>query len=102
MHNRDGLGSSLALSGLVPCPYVQIAVDELGLDSGIFGPYGQISYELQGDLSELPDIHTLYIGIFGPYGQIYDGKQGYSSELPYIHTLDIGTSYHHELRAHEA
>ena len=68
----------------------------------MFGPYAQIYDGKEGYLSELPDVHTLDIEICGPYGQISDGKQGYSSELPYIHTLDIGTSYHHELPAHEA
>ena len=47
---------------------------------GTFGPCVQISDELQGYLSELPDNHTLDIGTFDPYVQIYDDYQGYFSE----------------------
>jgi hypothetical protein len=55
-----------------------------------FAPYAQISDDEQGDLSELPDGHTLGIGMFGPYEQISDGEQGHLSELPDGHTLGIG------------
>ena len=68
----------------------------------MFGPYGQIYYEQQGDLTKLPDNNTLDIAIFVPYVQICDESQGDLSELPENHTLDIGTASHHELAVHLA
>jgi hypothetical protein len=60
-------------------PYAQISDEELGyfsyvysLDFGIFGKNAQTSDQKHCDLSELPDIHSLYIVIFVPYALIYD------------------------------
>ena len=60
------------------------------------GPYEQIFDELEGDLSELLDNHTLDIETSGPYEQIFYGLQGDLSGLLDDHTLDIETSGSYE------
>ena len=48
----------------------------------------------------LPDNHTLHNGIFGPHVEISDAKLGDLSDMPDIHTLDIETFVSYLQRNH--
>ena len=50
-------------------------------------------------LSKLTEYHTQDIGFVGSYVKISDELQGHLSEKPDVHTLDIGTFFLHELLA---
>ena len=53
--------------------------------------HGLISYVSEGVLSQLLDIHTVYMGTFDPHGQISCVSEGFLSEKILTHTECIET-----------